>query len=426
MFNKEEFNKNADAGNEINIPEVLLYINSFETVIIWGAGNLGTALGKSLVDKGVKISGYWDQRYEEVRDRNGIAVYESFGQEPSHNKDNTLIICGIANGTHSHLGQEEYLNGLGYKHHILGMPLYEGIVCLMRKGNDLDVEQCTGTSICNFNTCKKYMNILDHNENQKNKNIIQVLEFIVSRKCTLDCLECGQRVGRIKREQPQKYVVYSLDQMKRDVDIVMENVDVVGTFSVIGGEPFTNPDLDKFIQHCLTKKNVAIISITTNGVCKMTKKMLLNMKNPRVKINFSNYTESLSSEQKKLFEKNVALVQECGLNCNVATPVWGRVIDIVEVNPDIEENYYVETKGRCQFGPSVSNGTFFACPTTEMNDKLGEIDVSGDQISLEETDHMRERIHELLNRKCYEACKHRCGNQLYGEQVNPGEQRVEA
>lgn len=424
MFNLQQFYIDAEAGNEINLQNVIEYVNGFESVIIWGAGNLGTALGRDLIEKGIQISGYWDQNYSNIKERNGIQVFESFGSEPHHNKNKTLIVCGIANGTHSHLGQDQFLKGMGYNNYILGMPLYEGIVCPMRKGQSLEVANCTGTSICNFNTCKKYMSILENSKEETDyRNVIQVLEIIVSRKCTLDCLECGQRVGRIKDEQPDKYVVYPLDRIIQDIDIIMENVDVVGTFSIIGGEPFTHPHLAEIVQHCLSKPNVAIISITTNGVCKITQEMLLKMKSDRVKINFSNYTQSLDDNCKKLFAHNVALVEQYGLNCNVATPVWGKVKDVVEVDLSIDEQYYINTKQQCQFGPSVSNGTFFACPVTELYDKLEEVDVSKDSVDLTKSQDFRKSFHTLLKQPYYEACKHRCGNKLLCEEVAPGVQR---
>lgn len=421
MFCLEKFYDDAERGNAIDVNEVVEYINKFETVIIWGAGNLGTALGKYFVENQIQFDGYWDQKYEMIQERNGKKVYPSFGELPAHDKSNTLIICGIVNGTRSHNGQCEKLMKAGYAHSILGMSLYEGIVCQMRKGMVLDIKQCTGTSVCNFNTCKKYMNLMD-DSNRKKKNIIHVLEFIVSRTCTLECKECGQQVGRIKHEFPEKYIVYPLERIKKDIDIMMDNVDKVGTFSIIGGEPFSHPQLDEIIQHCLTKKNVAIISVTTNGICNMTEEMLQHMKNPRVKINFSDYTEALSENQKQLFHKNVALVKKCGLNCNVGVPVWAAVKDIVEANPEIEEQHYMQEKHECPFGPSISNGRFFACPVTEQYYQLEEVDVSKDSFLLSETDDIGDKIYEMLNRPYYETCKHRCGNKLVGEQVQPGVQ----
>ena len=61
-------------------------------------------------------------------------------------------------------------------------------------------------------------------------------EFIVSHICTLDCVHCGQFVGVIKRRKPENSVDYPLERIKKDIDICMENIDVVGTFSIIGGD----------------------------------------------------------------------------------------------------------------------------------------------------------------------------------------------
>lgn len=423
MLDIQKFYIDAEAGNKINSKEVIEYLKSFKNIIIWGAGNLGTALGRNLIREGVEISGYWDQKFETLKTCNGVPVYPSFDDSFIQEKENTLVICSIVNGTQSNKGQAEALQMRGYFNYLYGMQLYEGIVCSIGKDRPLDVKQCTSTNICNFNTCKKYINILKSMQ-EKKEIVIPVLEFVISRRCTIDCMECGQRVGIIKRKFPEKYYDYPLERIKKDIDLVMDSVDIVGTFSIIGGEPFIHPDIIDIIEYCLSKKNVAIISVTTNGICKMSEEMLLRIKSDRVKLNFSNYTKSLSVEQKKIFRSNVDLVKKCGVNCNIATPVWSHVVDMIDIDPDIPESHYLNTKKNCQFGPSVSNGTFFACPVTELYDKLEEVDVSEDQVRLDENkkEQLRDDISKLLNKPFYETCRHRCGNRRIGEQVKAGVQ----
>ena len=301
MFDIEKFYRDAEAGEKVDEAGFLSYLQEFENVIIWGAGNLGTALGKKLLDKGIRISAYWDARYEVMSTCNGIPVIENFSGD--YDPEKTMVIIGIVNGTRGHKWQEIELSEKGYSHRLFGMRVYEGIGCEMYIGQPLDVIQCTNSSICNFNTCKKYLRILENDvAPQKNDLIsVHVLEFIVSHRCTLDCINCGQLVGTIKRNAPENYVDYPLERIKKDIDICMDNIDAVGTFSIIGGEPFIHPDIFEIIEHCLTKKNVAIISITTNGICSMPLEKLRRIKNPRVKINFSNYTATLDEKKKRLF-----------------------------------------------------------------------------------------------------------------------------
>lgn len=268
------------------------------------------------------------------------------------------------------------------------------------------------------------MKIFENNAAPQVKDLISihVLEFIVSHRCTLDCIHCGQQIGTIKREAPENYCDYALERIKKDIDICMNNIDAVGTFSIIGGEPFIHPDIIEIIEHCLTKKNVAIISITTNGICNMPLEGLKKIKNPRVKINFSNYTAGLDEKRKKLFDENVEKVKKVGINCNVTVPVWGAVEDELCENPNTSAEYLFNLKSQCNMGPSVSNGIFYACPTIEAYSKTGRFPIANQYIVLDEALDVRAEIKELINRPYYECCGFRCGNGKKGREVLPGEQ----
>lgn len=425
MFDIEKFYKDAEAGEKVDEAGFLNYLHGFKNIVIWGAGNLGTALGKKMLDKGVHISIYWDARYEEIKYCNGISVVENFSGD--FNPEETMVIIGIVNGTRGHRWQVSELEQKGYYHSLYGMRVYEGIGCEMYVGQPLDVMRCTNGSICNFNTCKKYLNILKSNVAQGKKDLISihVLEFIVSHRCTLDCVHCGQFVGVIKRRKPENSIDYPLERIKKDIDICMENIDAVGTFSIIGGEPFIHPDIFEIIEHCLTKKNVAIISITTNGICNMPLQKLKNIRDPRIKINFSNYTAALDEKKKRLFEENVEKVKEAGLNWNVTVPIWTNTTEEFSENPDTSVEYLSRLKEQCNMGPSVSNGVFYACPTIEAYSKTGGMSVENQYIVLDTAKDLRSEIKELINRPYFDCCGGRCGNAKTSYDVFPGEQYIE-
>lgn len=425
MFDIEKFYQDAEAGRKVDEAGFLQYLEGYKNIVIWGAGNLGTALGKVLLEKGVKLSAYWDARFEELKTCNGLAVLEIYSGD--FKPEETMVIIGIVNGVKGHRWQEAQLRKNGYNHFLFGMRLYEGIGCEMYVGDSLKTENCTGSSICNFNTCKKYLRILEDDiaHNKQDLVSIQVLEFIVSHRCTMDCLHCGQQVGIIKREMPQNYCDYPLERIKRDIDICMDNIDAVGTFSIIGGEPFIHPDIIEIVEHCLTKKNVAIISITTNGVCNMTVEGLKRIKNPRVKINFSKYEAGMDEKRKKLFEENVEKVRNAGINCNVTVPIWTNTTNELRPNPDMSPEYLRKLKSGCNMGPSVSNGIFYVCPTVEMYSKTEKFPIDNQYVVLDESTDVRGEIKELINRPYYQCCGFRCGNTKEAYEVLPGEQYAE-
>ncbi len=419
-FDVEKFYKDAENGLECNLDAFRMYLESFSEVIVWGAGNLGTALGKGLIERKCKLSLYWDRNYSEIGYKNGIPVEEPFSGD--HNPEKTLVIIGIVNGTLSHTWQKSVLEGHGYKNYLLGMPTYEAIVCPLAISKPFDIRECVGTSICNFNTCHKYMNILGKDRHKTGLSI-HVLEIIVSARCTLDCKFCGQQAGETKRKFPEKYKDYPLEEIKKSIDSIMDRVDMVGTFSVIGGEPFIHPNIVEILEHCLSKDNVGIISITSNGIFKLTDDLMKVLKNDRIKINLSNYTSFLNQEMKALFEENVRKLLDQGIACNTGTPIWSTLSDELKPNPDYSDEHLDKRRGICVFGPSVAGQYMYACPQTERMARMEVHDMSEDTIDLrEDTDNLTERIRIMLEKTHYNSCRYMCSNGIDTTIIPAGEQ----
>lgn len=428
MFDIEKFYRDAEAGEKVDEAGFLAYLEGYKDIVIWGAGNLGTALGKKLLDKGVRISAYWDARYEELNTCNGIPVLETFSG--GFHAEETMVIIGIVNGTLSDKWQKAQLENRGFHNYLYGMQAYEGIGCSMLRGEKLNVQRCTQTNICNFNTCKKYMNLMNQSSGKNEDFIaIQVLDVILTNRCTLDCIYCGQQVGVTKRKFPEKYKDYPLDRIKRDIDLITANVDVIGAVSLVGGEPFLYPHIAEVIEHCLGKSNIAIVSITTNGVCNISQEAIECMKNVRVKLSFSNYTASLGERERQVFEKNLKMVQEAGIPCNNATPIWVACTDdiILRENPDFSAECLSKRKKTCQVNhkmdSTVAGGFFFPCARMEYYNRNEKVDVLKDTVDLHQEENLRERIAALLDQDYYDACGYLCANSVAAPQVIPGEQR---
>ena len=74
MVKEYGFYKDAERGDVIQKEDCLWLIRQYRRVIIWGSGNLGSTLGKCLIEHGIMIDAYWDARYETVKECNGVPV----------------------------------------------------------------------------------------------------------------------------------------------------------------------------------------------------------------------------------------------------------------------------------------------------------------------------------------------------------------
>ena len=66
-FDLDEYYKKAWSGETCNDTSIINYINSYQHVILWGASYQGDAIGKKLLELGVKIEKYWDVRCKEIK-----------------------------------------------------------------------------------------------------------------------------------------------------------------------------------------------------------------------------------------------------------------------------------------------------------------------------------------------------------------------
>jgi len=429
MIDLDEFYKMVNKGEHIDRNELLAYFKKFEQVVIWGAGNLGSALGRILSTEGVSVSKYWDKNYVSIKSVEGVEVVDTFLGVNSPQK--TLVVIGIVNGTQSHKWQIDQLKNKGFDNYILGQHLYEEIGCPMKLGEKLRPELCTKTSVCNINTCKKYRRILEENcnANKEDSIVVSVLDVIVSHRCSLDCYNCGQRQGVITREHPEYCIDYSADRICKDIDYVSENIDAIGTFSIIGGEAFLNKDLAKIVKHATTKANVGIVSVTSNGICNIKDDMLEVLKHPKVKFNFSNYTESLTKDKSELFWNNVKRVRDAGVYCNISTPLWMGPIDgkwELKEKPDFSPERLETVRRACVEGPAICNGFFYACPVAETYSKVETFPIEGYYFELDKSDNVRKDIYNILSKRYYSVCGGpHCGNGHLSEQVKPGVQYID-
>lgn len=420
MFDIKEFYKVAEEGGRVDIDEFREYWEKFTSVIIWGAGNLGTALGKGFLSNKLQFDLYWDKNYTDKVECNGVKVGEPFSGD--FDPERTLVIIGIVNGTLSHRWQENELEKNGFHNYLLGMQVYEALFCPQEINKPYNAKYCVDTSICNFNTCKRYMSVLKNGKENTGLSV-QVLDINVSARCTLDCKYCGQQAGDTKRKFPEKYIDYPIEDTIRSIDLIVDRMDAVGTFSIIGGEPFIHPQIKHIIVHCLTKNNVGMIAITTNGICKLTDDLLDSIRDDRVKINFSNYTKELSEREKKLFNDNVEKVRNAGIACNISTPIWSINTDELCDNPDFSDEKLDWRRSVCVMGPSIAGNIFYVCPQTERMDRMEVHDVTEDMIDLSgDIEDLTERMRKMLNRSHYTAC-YLCANMKpTGGQIPPGQQ----
>lgn len=416
-FNVNAFYSAAHNGDNIDLDSFNNYINSFTNIIIWGAGNLGKKISHKLLKMGIKITSFWDIRANEIGSIWDIKCVLPF--ELDYKTENTLIIFCITNVFVAPTLKAK-LFASKYKHILIGEDLYQGLICPFDKNTPLKISVCRDLPECNVCTCKKLDNLIDYHNSQRsfNENYERLhfpnVTFVINQKCTLKCKYCYSYMNNYQKNQR---INFKLERIIKDIDIFFDSVDSVTLVPVIGGEPFLHPNIKEIVARISEKKNFGILNVTTNGIVKITSKMLESFHDERCRVFFSNYTESLNSEQIDLFYKNIDFVKSEGVTALVynTTPQWTIPVTLNNKNYSYEERVKMKkvcgTGLKTTDGKYVKNGFFYPCTIIDSVHNLKIADYSDDRIRFDDfTDRhtLRESIRAKMNYPCYETCKH-CG-----------------
>lgn len=429
MANIKEILEENRRGGADHSAAIIEYIEGFKHIVLRGAGKFGTAFGSFLLEKGLPGEPlcYWDIRAASLREVNSVRVYEPFSLELD--REQTLIINCIPNGSLSgSVGEQEFL-AKGYRHYLSGMALFEALMCAMKPETGFDAKVCIDTTFCNWCACKRLPSLLqkqckkDQLNNFKDELVFPLATFVVNQKCTLKCSHCGQYINHY---QPEDRINFSLERIKKDIDRVFDAVDAIGYVSIIGGEPFLHPKLNDIIEHVLTKPNFGVIGITTNGICSIDDDFLRKLDKGRTRLIFSDYTAALSVKQRKLFDDNVRKVSDSGISYTVGQPIWSTPASLRKLN--LPESTRFAMKAGCNSTitcKTIQNGVYYPCSTTAGIGSHHLAEYPLDWVAIDETQSaadLRAKIRQVDSQPSYGSCDH-CGEG--GEMLRlPGEQGV--
>lgn len=406
MFDLKKFTDDAHSGKKVeSLDSFVEYVNSFASVILWGAGNLGTAIGKRFKEIGIGNFIYWDERYDALKKINGMEVYKPFSTQSD--KKETLVIFCIANVPVA----PRLFNLLleqGYTNVINGLTVLEGILCPLNIERDIDTSICTHWNICVVCSCERLTSLMKHKSKPQDDFLsFDRVHFIVNNFCNLRCTHCFMYMNSYSNDKKKNM---RITEIEHDIDLVMSAVDVFGVVNVFGGETFLNPDIDKILEKIKSFNNYGSLIVNTNGVAPIKETCLPSFHDGRIRLAFSNYLEALGDKQKEKYFNNIEFCKSHGINVqtNNSMPTWN--ISSTLSRKDFAVSELIEKKNNCgvKFLYVFDNKLFPCAMCLSIND-LGIADYASDYIDLSKITsaaELRARIRSLLAKPFYETCSH--------------------
>lgn len=407
-----KFYEMAYHGEKMDADACVDFINSYQRIIIWGAGNLGNAVGQELIKRGVKIEAYWDLRYDHLAECNHRPVREPMGESV---KEDTLIIFCITNAfVIPKLLKEMEARGILY---VEGTAVYQALICPVSL-TEGSVRECYGRKECNVATCKRMEEVLYQRNIGSDKLFLRTVDVYITQKCSLNCKYCYIYTNSYPLE---KKIHFSTQQILEDIDIICDAASFIKRMVPFGGEPFLHPDVAVIVERMAAKENVGVIDLISNGIFRQPDEILERLKLPNVKIDISNYNNAISEELIRIRENNIERLVKLGLNviAHNETPQWrkpGLLCDNHLTESELKEkkrrcgNFAITaTENKMPETVVIKDGRFYPCQHCDTLYQLGICKTEEDSIALSKDMpalELAERIRSLVRKEKYQACRH--------------------
>ncbi|MCI6101077.1 MAG: radical SAM protein [Selenomonas sp.] len=150
---------------------------------------------------------------------------------------------------------------------------------------------------------------------------IFTLDMAITTACTLNCKHCNMYIPYHK-----KPFMLTLEDFKRNIDLLMGRIDYVFTLGLLGGEALLNPELPEMLSYLQERYGSRIGQpiLTTNAVRMPSEELLKTLKANNVNLVISDYSDAI--HERAHADELKAKADTMGLTCNIMrSRVWTDV-----------------------------------------------------------------------------------------------------
>jgi MoaA/NifB/PqqE/SkfB family radical SAM enzyme len=246
---------------------------------------------------------------------------------------------------------------------------------------------------------------LHHHENymRPERLTVQSVDLMITEKCSMKCKDCSNLMQYY--EHPENA---DLDVMYKMIDGLVDKMDEVYEFRVIGGEPFMHKQIHLVLDHVVKMEKVNKVSIFTNATIVPRETQWASLTHPKIRLFITDYDE-LSRNIKPLIaeldKRGIAYVSEKANN-------WTDSASLVKHNRTVDENKALWKECCAKNLATLADGRLYRCPFAANAFKLKAVpDYKSDYLEIATTS--REDVRRFLREKDYiETCDH-CNGRSY-------------
>lgn len=352
-------------------------------ILLYGAGEVGQSYYRQIcftryceivawADKQFNIYSDWDLQVVSP----DIAINKEFeyvviavaSANLARNINDELVCKGISQDKIVWIGRQESAYRGSIKENFLYDPVrYCAKMVLKNKGIEFETSAA-------YKYMSNVMGLTEQNEAVVLPRIVIELTSV----CTLKCNGCNNLMPLYHKPTHQK-----IEDVLFDIKRLALASDRILIMELIGGEPFSYPQLEDVVSYVLKNKIADMIEITTNGTIVPNERVLNALQDERVCVKISRYKKSYSVDDiiEKFKNNNIkyTLMEEM---------IWidsGEPIARGESKDELMNKYYICTAAKlCK---TIYKGRLFSCARAASIYDLGifmneedSVDLSGDNL----------------------------------------------
>jgi organic radical activating enzyme len=242
------------------------------------------------------------------------------------------------------------------------------------------------------------------------------IDIPVTMRCSLRCRDCANLMQYFLHPKHTDF-----EQMKKSVDKLFNVIDFTFDVRILGGEPFVNTELYKFIE--LFERydsRYAYIWILTNGTIIPNARTLQALKNPYVYVRISNY-----HNPKQKIKELIDVFDKAGVFYEVLeVKNWQDCARIKNYHRSPAEIESMLKNCNVHITPVIVDGKIFRCPFSGnawlLSAMPPEYHEYVELLNTNDNDaELRNKIRSLMEAKHPKACNF-CGNRNFtGNWIEP-------
>jgi organic radical activating enzyme len=332
-------------------------------VVLFGAGDIGKLAHHALMQRGIRPALFCDNNRAKWGRRWRDVEIVSPGDLAAVDRRAWVFVCG------------NYLESVGRLLEGLGFANVVDCADLLERADFADADLGMNAVFIARKVALHQYECRKARERRDEALVLKYLDVVVTERCSMKCQDCSNLMQYYERPEHSDMAL-----LQRSVDHIVDAIDHIYEFRVLGGEPFVNRQLFKVVEQLTAYDKTDRVVIYTNATIVPKGETLACLRHPKVALDITNY-----GVHSRKYDELIEVLEANGVSYLTKVPEWtdsGRIKFVERPADELDRMF-----ANCCVNDVLTllNGRLYRCPFSANGTNLGAIpEESADVIDLTE------------------------------------------